>query len=505
MIKFICVLYLLILVYGDKNYQLLIHAFLTGEFLFDIDLVNEGTNNSSLNYYGSLENIQNIIENIANLEMITSEVINNSLKDLNYPVIYILDLEYINYINLFPPQTTFIVFNGFTQYFKYENYTIFSINNEQKFLFYQQDLDNKFYYIKIGVKNDYSFNILLHILLVISLITSIIIAFIITKTIKNLIQASTLYIYLLICISSYLLIVSNFINSVFFTFFKNREYCFIIEYTIILIYSFYKSYILTTILLVLLGWGTIFFGWGNTFKKLNRYLFLIDLICSISIPISVYFIKFTSKLNLFYIKNSIEYILLFCINIFSFFKRVIPLEHQMKYEQRIGSNLFNCIAFKYNKLVLINIIMAIYIFFFILTIILDYKYMNFYVNNYNHFFLFQLLFETIFFVFFSIIFFPKSLPEIYFDDVVFKYKSQLFLVAHIYDDKKIYNPSINDDNNDIIDNKYSNKLNISLLTYDILNQTSKKKTAPIIFIKPFACCKNKKIFKEIHLGTIIKK
>jgi hypothetical protein len=131
---------------------------LTGEFLFDIDLVNEGTNNNSLNYYGSLENIQNIIENIANLEMITSEVINNSLKDLNYPAIYILDLEYINYINLFPPQTTFIVSNDFTQYFKYENYTIFSINNEQKFSFYQQDFNNKFYYVKIGVKNDYSFN-----------------------------------------------------------------------------------------------------------------------------------------------------------------------------------------------------------------------------------------------------------------------------------------------------------------------------------------------------------
>ena len=119
MIKIICVLYLLILVHGDKNYQLLIHAFLTGEFLFDIDLVNEGINNNSLNYYGSLENIRNIIENIDNIEMINSEVINNILKDLNYPVIYLLDLEYIDYINLFPSQTTFIVLNDFVEYFKY--------------------------------------------------------------------------------------------------------------------------------------------------------------------------------------------------------------------------------------------------------------------------------------------------------------------------------------------------------------------------------------------------
>ena len=72
------------------------------------------------------------------------------------------------------------------------------------------------------------------------------------------------------CICSYLLFVTNFINAVYFLYFKNLEYCFIMEYATLLIYSFYKSNIFSIIILLSLGWGTIIFGLGNIFKKLNR-------------------------------------------------------------------------------------------------------------------------------------------------------------------------------------------------------------------------------------------
>ena len=414
------ILFLSFLVYGhNKSYQLLIHELFKGEILYDINLINEEINNNNYHYYGSLENIKNIV----NKKIINTEILNDTLKELNYPLIYILEQKYIDFINYFPAKTTFIVFNELVKFLKFGNQTIFSINNQRKLSFFQHNFENGYYYAKIGKKVDISLNNFFYLIIILSLIISILIGFILTKTLKNLGHSNNKIIYLLICITSYLLIGSNIINAVYFLFFKNREYSYTLEYTTLLIYSFYKSNIISILILVLLGWGTIFFYLGNTFKKINKYLFLIDLVCSISIPLSVYFINFTCKLNLFYIKNCIEYLLLFCINVFSLFKRVIPLANQMKYEQRIGSNQFNCIAFKYNKLMLINIIIAIYTIFFIFTPFLDKIFMKYYVNNYNYYFIFQLLYETIFFIFFFIIFFPKELPDYYFNDIVFKYKS----------------------------------------------------------------------------------
>ena len=502
--KIIHILSLLILtygIYGNEKYQLLIHNFFTGEILYDIDLFNEGINKNNL-YYGSIENILNII----NKEIINSETINNILKDLNYPLIYIQEKKYIEYINLFPIKTIFIVFDDLIGYLKNRNniHNIYSISIKYRDSFYPNGLNPKnHYYIKVGKKNDNILENYLYVLLVLSIVICITICFILTKILKNRREEIQMAIHFLICISSYLLLVSNFINGIFYLFFKNREYCFLMEYTTILIYIFYKSNIFSIIILVLLGWGTIFFGWGRKFKKLNKNIFFIELIISMSIPLSSYFVKFTYKLNLFYIKNLFEYLLILCINIFSIFKRIIPLANQMKYEQRMGSNIVNYIGFKYNKLFLINIIIISYTCFFIMSPFLEYIFINSYVNNYNIHFIFQLFYESIFNIFFFIIFFPQNLPEDYFNDIVFKYKSQIFLVANIYDEE-INNPSINDSNDDS-EKKYSNKLNISKLTFGKLKSLSKKKKKyPIIFINPFFSSRNKRIFKEMHIGIVNK-
>ena len=133
-----------------------------------------------------------------------------------------------------------------------------------------------------------------------------------------------------------------------------------------------------------------------------------------------------------------------------------------------------------------------------LTPYFDYNFLVFYANNYNIHFIFQLFFETIFIIFFLVSFFPKKLPEQYYDDVVFKYKHQVFLIANIYEEEN-YIKRINDS----IDMNYSGKLKISNLTFDSLRTISKKKKYPILFINPFVSTKNnKKFFNEIHLGIV---
>ena len=148
-------------------------------------------------------------------------------------------------------------------------------------------------------------NNFIYILLFFSIFISIVLSFIMTKMLKSLDLNYQLYIHYLMCICSYLLFVTNFINAVYFLYFKNLEYCFIMEYATLLIYSFYKSNIFSIIILLSLGWGTIIFGLGNIFKKLNRIIFLIDLILSFFIPLSVYFFFNTNKLNIFYLKNNL--------------------------------------------------------------------------------------------------------------------------------------------------------------------------------------------------------
>ena len=170
----------------------------------------------------------------------------------------------------------------------------------------------------------------------------------------------------------------------------------------------------------------------------------------------------------------------------------------MKYEQRIHSNLVNNIKYKWNKLFLIIIITAAYIIFFMISPILDYNFIIFYANNYNIYFVFQIFYETIFSIFFFFTFFPQKLPENYFDEIVFKYKTQVLMVAYINEVKSFK------DINNINDLNYSNQLNISKLSSKVLSNIQKKKKYPIILINPFVSTKSNKLFKNIHLGIVSK-
>ena len=398
MSKIIFLVFLLLLSWVlNGEYQLIIHKLFFGEVSYDMDLINQNNNNDHLDYYGLIENIQNILD----IEFINLESINSIMKKKKNLLIFILNKEELHYINFFPNNVYFIVKKDLIEYLEdgYQNYNIFSLN-----VIKGNSISNllnlkKYYYVKVGKKIDGILNNFIYTLLFLSAFICIIMCFIMTKIITNYNENHQLGIPFLICISSYLLFISILVNGVFFSFFKNRQFCFIMEYTTILIYSFYKSNLYPIILLLLLGWGTIFFGWGQKFKNLNRYIFIGDLLISILIPISAFFIHFTNKLNLFYIKNNLEYLAILSMNIFSIFKRLIPLSNQTKYEQRISSSLVKIYEFKYNRLFLINLIIFSYTVFFMLTPFIDCKFINFYENNYNIHYVFQLFYETIFIIF----------------------------------------------------------------------------------------------------------
>ena len=73
----------------NGEYQLLIHKFLFGEISYDMDLINQNNNNDDLNYYGLIENIQNILD----IEFINLESINALMKRKKNHLLYILNKE----------------------------------------------------------------------------------------------------------------------------------------------------------------------------------------------------------------------------------------------------------------------------------------------------------------------------------------------------------------------------------------------------------------------------
>ena len=477
---------LFILIYCKDEYEFSFDIFFSGNIKFNLDLINQRVNDDESFYSGSMDDIDDILD----IDFFNKKAV---LKNGNYPLVYISDRSMIKYINLFPITTIFIIHKQFIQSLQseYKNYTIFSLDTGYEFFsFYSQYYGKlNFYYIKIGKKIDNNIESILNLLIFISTLICLLISFIMRKIIKKISQENQLPIYFLICSISDLLFITNIGNGLSFLFFKNEEYYFITEYMTLFMYSFYKSVFYAVMVFILLGWTTIiFYGFGERFKKINKKILFYDLIISILILFSIYLIQITSKLNLFYIKNISEHLTLLFFTIYCIFKKLIPLAKQMNYEQRIRSDLVKCIRFKFKKLFFSTLIMIIYSIFFLITPILDYKYIYDYVDNFNIHLIFQLFYETIFILLLTIVYFPKKLPINYFDEVVFNYKGKVFLLANISEEE-----------NDII-NKNSKNLNISNLTFEKLKNISKKDNYPIVLINPYSSAKKSSLFEEIHLG-----
>ena len=478
----IYILFLLILlINSNEEYQFSFDLFLTGEKKIDLTLFNQRQDEEVKFYSGTLENIEDVLIN--NLINRTRTKV---LKEGDHPLVYISEVDDLKYIKLFPITSIFIINKIYIENLKneYKNYTIYTISKtENSFILYSNFyIKQNFYYIKIGKKLDKTMEGIVNCLIFFNTTICLLISVIIRKIIKTLEPENQLPIYFLICSISDLLTITNIANGLSFLFFKDADYYFIAEYMTLFTYSFYKSVFYSIIIYILLGWMTInLFGWGgNTFKKISKRIIFYDLIFSVIILISVYFINFSTKLNLFYLKNLTEHIPLLIFTIYCIYKKLIPLSKQMIYEQQIRSNLVKCIRFKFNRLFFSNLIMAIYAIVFLSSPIWEYKFIYNYIENFNIHLVFQLFYETIFVLCFCIIYSPRKLPEYFFDEIVFNYKGKVFLLADISED---------------------NKLNISNLNSAKLKKISKKENYPLLLLNPFSSSKNN-IFNEVNIGSV---
>ena len=466
--------------YSLHEYQLSFDKFLTGSIRFDLDLYNN-TLDKNFFYSGSIEDIDDIL-NIHSQEKAI-------LKKGSHPLVYILNKNYIQYINLFPKNTIFIILEEFFENLTKNNkdYIIFTMGEEEKYEFIVYSAVYKsehLYYVKLGKQLDGNMKKNIYFILFFNIFISISISIIMRKVIKKVDEEFLLPIHSLIIAISEILTIINFCNSLSFIIFRYLEFNFVTEYMTLFIYTFYKSIFYTTVLVILLGWTIIsFFGWESTFKNLSKKILLYDLLFFIFIIIFIYFGNITHQLKLFHIKNATEHLFLLIVNIYCFFKKLIPIFNQLNYEQSIRSDRVKCLRFKLRRLSLLSIGVLAYTITFLNTPILDKKYIYRYVDNFSIHIVFQLFYENIFFIYFVIIFYPKTLPMYYFEDIVFNYKAKVFLLANISEE-----------------NDGDKKLNISNLTANKLTKIAKKENYPIVFINPFTSPKNSSFFNEIYIG-----
>lgn len=477
--------FLIFQIYANEEYELSFDLFLSGEIKFDLDLFNKNNeNNNKLFYSGRIKNIKQTLNFNDNIKNKVNE------KDI---LIYILNKEYIKYINLFESQTKFVIIKEFIEELKdvYQNYTIFLLDDVQnpEFISYINYLEEqKMYFVKIGKKIGVSMKIKLFIFLFLNISISLTISIIFRKRIKEMEQDNLLPINFLIYIISDILLITNFFNDISYFFIQSKEYFFIGEYITLLMYSFYKSIFYTSMILVLSGWTTIsFFGVGERFKKIHKKILYYDLIFSALILFSLYFIMFTAQLNLFYIKNFSEHLSLIYLTIYYIVKKLIPLGRQMNYEQSIRSDLVKCIKFKFRRLFLTNLTIIFYSIFFMNSPLFEKKYIYCYIDNFSIHLTLQLFYENLFILLLAIIFFPKKLPRYYFDEIIFNYRIKVFLLANIYEQEN---------------KKKTKTLNISNLSFEKLKKLSKKENYPLVLLNPFTSSKSEILFNEVHLGNV---
>ena len=480
------ILFLLFLSESIQEYQLSIDIFFSGELKFDLILYN----NKDINKFhsGSIENIDKILYK-KNKKTSKDEI---AVKSGSHPLVNIYETNYIEYINLFPKKTIFLVQEQNNRRLDlYTNYTIFMVSDND---FYQNNIHDYinqkyFYYAKIGKKLDIGTENTLNFFLFANIFISLLTAFIFRKILKKTADINKLPVHFLISSLADLLFITNFIGGLSYLLFNGSDFYFLTEFSKIFLYAFYKSIYYSTIIMILSGWQTIFFlGLGQRFKKINKRIMLYDSLFSIIIILSIYFIRITSKLNLFYIKNLSEHIILLGITIFRIIKTVIPLGKQMNYEQRIRSNLVKCIKNKFKKVLFTAIFTIIYTIFFIISPIFEHKFLYSYIDNFNIHLIFQFFYENIFIVIFIIIYFPRKLPRYYLDEVYINYKTQVHLRANISEKE-----------NERLKNK---KFSISNLKFDILKKFSKKDNFPIVLINPFTSSKKNSLFNELHIGFV---
>ena len=117
------------------------------------------------------------------------------------------------------------------------------------------------------------------------------------------------------------------------------------------LYSIFRSTFLSLLILLLNGWMTLYFiGWA---EKMNRVIpiLIYEIITSISFEfLEIYNILPYNKLQLFYLRNTLENIIISCIAFISIYKYYYPLNQKCKYLSLINSDFNDAYKLKKKKL-----------------------------------------------------------------------------------------------------------------------------------------------------------
>ena len=406
----------------------------------------------SFYYKGKPENIKDIL----------SSKKNNNLEKYKY--VYISDKNYLKNVTLFPHSTKFFVLESISNSsLFYENYCYFEI---------KMDFSNykTLYYIIVGkeITKDNE-ELIIAILIVFFLMSNI---FVIILNIKS------------CCLSSFEQIFHyDFARaSISMTNIMAISCALITNYLLsYIMYSFYKSYIIISLIFLVNGVMTIHYDYIETciFFKLLLYFFVFDSLSTIFCLYIIYFIPSLSNYYFFALKNWILHLVLLLYTIKCIKEKFIPLYRQYQFEKR--RKTFFVIGYKLKIIIYLKILIftIIYCLAFILLPFIEIIYsLNRYAEAFYYNYYFNASCEMFLGFILSIMYFPVKISFLFYLPIYYDYNSRRF-VAKISKE----NEKIND---------------ISNLKKYILKK-HKKENMPIVLICPYS---DKNIYNKLHIGNI---
>ena len=399
----------------------------------------------------------------------------NLFLPYQHSLLYIPNQYYFDYIQ-YLPKSTIILIPQFCadQLTDYEDYYIFIIPRAISIP------DEVQHYVKLGKDfNDSTFiSIILLTTIFICLIAAIIYSFLLRKfesyDILPVQQLSSLFPIFLLILN--ILVYLSFLAS----YYKTEVYLILTKNLSLFLYSFFKSIFISVLILLLNGWMTLSFnGWGNRINILIPII-LLEVISSIYFEIEKYNDTLPyNKIQLYYIRNILENIIIISLSLMSLFKYYFPLIQKCKYLSLINSAFTKAYKLKKKKLLSFIIFSLFYAVVSIYSNYLEYPFIYKYIQNDMLHTIKQLILESIFIVIFIIILLPMELPYL------FKEETDLDSFGYFF-------TNLND-KNEILD---INSKNMK----EIKKEVGDKQNIPIIVVNPFFNDKNG--FDNLHVGKV---
>jgi len=385
-ILFIILLHL----YLNQEYQLR-HFFLGLEGNYNMALHYDNYFKKDIFFSGRGESVHKIIHG----------------NEKTYELVFLIDQSDINDIERFPETTIFIIIKDYANNLEYKHrkYKIFLIDLSHlsaMFTFSES------MFCLIGKKLGETTLIVFQIFAFSNFIICLIIFFLNKKMIEEISEENRLQIHSLInifCIFLICLIFSNGLGFIFYSIYLNN---YVVNFICLTFYSGIKIFYYSSMYFSLSGNMILYFNQNEIkFKKIRKTAIFCSIFLTIFIKVFTFFSNYFTELNLLYTKRILEHSFLLCCTIYFINKKLLPLYNQVKYEERMDSELVECIKFKYQKMRSFTIFMLIYNIFFISSTPIEHNYIFSYIDNIKYIFQYK-FYMKLFFLFFSLLFFNQQ-------------------------------------------------------------------------------------------------